>query len=247
MGNLLFKFQRTKHMKFVVAALLVATASAADCYPGATSDGATPPVWTNDANAAGDAGLACEIPECADVNTDTATGNANGGACTAPAADPACTAAGSCTDADPPVCTENDAPCTGPIPEAPAARTDTAVETDGVWAETDGTACTAAADDSADNSLSSLACESAEDCEGEDMVCAETSLDSVDQEHEAWTAEAEEIATSFLPLKACITAADCEQAVTDAAESEEFYKLSVACGATKLVAGFAALALASAM
>merc|ERR1712072_1154 len=101
---------------------------------------------------------------------------------------------------------------------APAACTDTAVETDGVWAEADGTACTAAAaDPDADNSLSSLACESAEDCEGEDMVCAETSLDSVDQEHEAWTAEAEEIAPSFLPLKACITAADCEQAVTDAA------------------------------
>merc|ERR1712072_1513456 len=129
MGNLLFKFKKTKHMKFVVAALLVATASAADCYPAATSYGADPPVWTNDAGAAGDAGLACEIPECASADTDTATGNANGGACTAPATVPACTAAGACTDADPPACT------------------DTAVETDGVWAEADGTACTAAAAD----------------------------------------------------------------------------------------------------
>merc|ERR1712232_621968 len=185
MGNLLFKFRRTKHMKFVVAALLVATASAADCYPNETCDTADPPACTNAADATADAGAACEIPVCAAADTDTATGNANGGKCTAPAADPACTAAGSCTDADPPVCTENDAPCTGPIPEAaPAACTADAVETDGVWAEADGTACTAAADDSADDAdLSSLTCESADDCEGEGMVCMESSLDSVDQEH----------------------------------------------------------------
>merc|ERR1712230_142443 len=149
------------------------------------------------------------------MGTDTATGNANGGACTAPAADP-------------PACT------------------DTAVETDGVWAETDGTACTAAADDSADDAaLESLTCESADDCEGEGMVCMETSLDSVDQEHADWTAEAEELATALLPLKACMDSAACEEAATAAGEDESFVKLAISCGATKLVAGFAALALAS--
>merc|ERR1712226_625709 len=245
MGNLLFKFQRTKHMKFLAVLALINVSQAAECLVDATDNGDGTGVNADASD--------CEVPEC----VGEATENASGGPCTAAApADPARTAAATCTEDEVPVCTEADETvCTGPVPEAadPACTADAVEGEDGAWAEADGTACTAADagegddGDAGDADLSSLSCETAEDCEGDDMVCAETSLDSVDQEHEAWTAEAEEIATSFLPLKACITSADCEQAVTDAGESEEFYKLSVSCGATKLVAVFAALALASAM
>merc|ERR1712226_1187526 len=222
MGNLLFKFQRTKHMKFLAVLALINVSQAAECLVDATDNGDGTGVNADASD--------CEVPEC----VGEATENASGGPCTAAApADPACTSAATCTEDEVPVCTEADETvCTGPVPEAadPACTADAVEGEDGAWAEADGTACTAA-----------------DAGEGDDGVCAETSLDSVDQEHEAWTAEAEEIATSFLPLKACITSADCEQAVTDAGESEEFYKLSVSCGATKLVAVFAALALASAM
>merc|ERR1712226_1101877 len=218
MGNLLFKFQRTKHMKFLAVLALINVSQAAECLVDATDNGDGTGVNADASD--------CEVPEC----VGEATENASGGPCTAAApADPACTSAATCTEDEVPVCTEADETvCTGPVPEAadPACTADAVEGEDGAWAEADGTACTAADagegddGDAGDADLSSLSCETAED---------------------------EEIATSFLPLKACITSADCEQAVADAGESEEFYKLSVSCGATKLVAGFAALALASAM
>merc|ERR1719473_403455 len=158
-------------MKFVAVVALIGAAQAADCCINAVDDGNG--AFTNDANCAVDPSAACEIPECADANTDTATGNSNGGACTAPAAaDPACTETATCTDATPPVCTEDGgAACTGPVPAAtPAACTDTAVETDGAWAEADGTACTAAAaEPEGDGAAASTTCETSEDCEGEDI------------------------------------------------------------------------------
>merc|ERR1719473_410569 len=151
-------------MKFVAVVALIGAAQAADCCINAVDDGNG--AFTNDANCAVDPSAACEIPECADANTDTATGNSNGGACTAPAASD-------------PVCTEDGgAACTGPVPAAtPAACTDTAVETDGAWAEADGTACTAAAaEPEGDGAAASTTCETSEDCEGEDMVCSSAVL-----------------------------------------------------------------------
>merc|ERR1719473_1269419 len=166
-------------MKFVAVVALIGAAQAADCCINAVDDGNG--AFTNDANCAVDPSAACEIPECADANTDTATGNSNGGACTAPAA------------AD------------------PAACTDTAVETDGAWAEADGTACTAAAaEPEGDGAAASTTCETSEDCEGEDMVCSSAVLDSTDKEHADYDEASDAIVQALYPIKGCSSMADCE-------------------------------------
>merc|ERR1712230_74356 len=93
--------------------------------------------------------------------------------------------------------------------------------------------------------LSAAGCESAEDCEGEDQICATTDIDSVDEAHADYDADEYALVEGLFPLSVCITQEECDTAVADAEAEDLPYTLSVSCGATKLVASFAALALAS--
>ena len=95
-----------------------------------------------------------------------------------------------------------------------------------------------------DVDLDDLTCDTADDCDGDDEVCATTEITDVDVDHADYE---EGVVEGSISL--CMTADACESAATAADELAEDgpYQGSVSCGATKLVAGFAALALASAM
>ena len=96
-----------------------------------------------------------------------------------------------------------------------------------------------------DVSLDDLGCESADDC-GEDEICATTDIDEVDTEHELYDETTDELTQALFPLSLCTTMEECEAAMEEEQEDSP-YTISISCGATKLVASFAALALASAM
>merc|ERR1712036_35596 len=100
-------------------------------------------------------------------------------------------------------------------------------------------------DEEEGGSLDDLGCESADDC-GEDEICATTDIDEVDTEHELYDETTDELTQALFPLSLCTTMEECDAAAEEEQEDSP-YTLSISCGATKLVASFAALALASAM
>jgi len=78
------------------------------------------------------------------------------------------------------------------------------------------------------------------------MVCATTAIDATDDMHADYDADADVLVQALFPLSVCATQEECDEAA--AAEQEDTpYTYSVSCGATKLVASFAALAIAAAM
>ena len=99
--------------------------------------------------------------------------------------------------------------------------------------------------DEEEGGLDDLGCESADDC-GEDEICATTDIDEVDTEHELYDETTDELTQALFPLSLCTTMEECEAAMEEEQEDSP-YTISISCGATKLVASFAALALASAM
>ena len=103
-------------------------------------------------------------------------------------------------------------------------------------------------DDGDDDGGSGLpeSCTSADDCE-EGEVCATSEITDTDTEHADYSEEADEIMNALMPLSACVDAEECETAAEDLNTEDSPYTFEVSCGATKLVASFAALALASAM
>merc|ERR1712167_123914 len=103
-------------------------------------------------------------------------------------------------------------------------------------------------DDGEDDGGSGLpaSCESADDCE-EGEVCATSEITDTDTEHADYSEEADELMNALMPLSACVDAEECETAADDLNTDDSPYTFEVSCGATKLVASFAALALASAM
>ena len=158
---------------------------------------------------------------------------------------------------------DNTVPC--PLPECTVDAVDDGT---GAWAETDGTACEPAAadppadppaddppaDDGADDAADAaddaaadlgLGCESAEDCD-EEMVCATTTLESTDTEHDDFDEATDAITQEMFPISLCVTQEVCDEMAGEEQEDSP-YTVAISCGATKLVAGFAALALASAM
>merc|ERR1712010_285193 len=117
--------------------------------------------------------------------------------------------------------------------------------------DADGTtacAAPAAADDADDDGGLGAACETAEDC-GEGEICASGDLVSSDEEHADFDADELAIYEALFPLNVCMSQEDCdaEAASIEEDNADAAYEFSMSCGATKLVASFAALALASAM
>ena len=135
----------------------------------------------------------------------------------------------------------------GEAAEGEAADGDAAVvEGDAAAADGDAAAVDADADAAeGDAGLADLGCESAEDC-GEEEICATTSIESTDAEHADYDEAADEIMQALMPLSMCMSAEDCTAAGEEEADDSP-YTIAISCGATKLVASFAALALASAM
>jgi hypothetical protein len=85
------------------------------------------------------------------------------------------------------------------------------VQTGGSASSQDGSECTGQEGVCAEDIEAAVAgCESNDDCEGDDMVCASSELGEVDQDHETWSQEAEDVATAFLPIKACASLEECE-------------------------------------
>merc|ERR1719183_542217 len=131
---------------------------------------------------------------------------------------------------------------------APAAADDSADD-----AADDAAADDAAADDAADDADADdagdidlgLGCESAEDCD-EELICATTTLESTDTEHESYDEATDAITQEMFPISLCVTQEACDEMAGEEQEDSP-YTVAISCGATKLVAGFAALALASAM
>lgn len=108
-----------------------------------------------------------------------------------------------------------------------------------------GATCTAAAgdDDEEDAGCGADGCEDPE-------ICAVLTVESTDKEHDDYDeALAKEV--EALKVEKCSTVEDCEKAQKDLTadndKKETPYTMALACGATKLAAGLAALALAAGM
>merc|ERR1711977_64346 len=81
-------------------------------------------------------------------------------------------------------------------------------------------------------------------------VCGKADITETNADAEGYTEEANTAAAALFPKSACLSADDCKAMQDKMAEdyaADGPWTVEVTCGATKLVAGFAALALASAM
>merc|ERR1711981_1539818 len=150
-----------------------------------------------------------------------------------------------CADLEADEYVEDTCLCAGDDPDAkdadcPAEPEEEVVEEDEEVVEDEGDE-----EDDGDISLDDLGCESADDC-GEDEICATTDIDEVDTEHELYDETTDELTQALFPLSLCTTQEECDAAAEEEQEDSP-YTISISCGATKLVASFAALALASAM
>lgn len=76
-----------------------------------------------------------------------------------------------------------------------------------------------------------------------------STLDSTDKDHADFDADLDAAMTSMLDdagsISMCGTQEACDKAIADAEAEDSPYTYTISCGATKLVASFAALALAS--
>ena len=252
-------------MKFFAYLALLSTASAADCTKDAAEVTAGTS-YTEGTDANGDP-AACDIPACAAGVTANTYESGVTAPCTPAAADPpacgddatlyTCADAANnadCTvNADSSACTYSVVDNSGTPADCPADATlytcaDAANNAD-CTLNADSAACTYKAPDAGNTDTTPTTCsDPATDCTGDDMVCQTNEWGTVDDTKDGYTAELETSTKAGYPVVACATATACADAVKANDEAAEtWYTITISCGATKLVAGFAALALASAM
>jgi len=245
-------------MKFFAYLALLSTASAADCTAAAVANAAGDG-YEEELVAGDGAPVACTVVACAaGVTADTYVAGTTA-PCAPAAADPNCpdtgytctdtTANTGCTvDADSSACTYV-APTPSADPDCPDTGytcTDATANT-GCTVDADSSACTYKAPADPAPAAATGCTDPATDCTDATMVCQTNAWGEADTAHADYTADLETSTKAPYPITACATADACAEAVTANDAADTWYTITISCGATKLVAGFAALALASAM